>query len=181
MTILDDRWYLHRLALSHDVNRIDNRMWVPVLVICAIALAIVWAPFQPAFRDELFGWLPDWVRQPFGFEDPGRYSSEALVTTAILFVAVNGIIGPTVEELYFRGHLLPRIDRFGAWVPVINSGLFSVYHFWSPWQLPIRVLQTLPHLRRWADAQHLPGDRGALPPEHDRCHRRRPPACSRGT
>ncbi len=156
-------------------------MWVPVLVICAIALAIVWAPFQPAFRDELFGWLPDWVRQPFGFEDPGRYSSEALVTTAILFVAVNGIIGPTVEELYFRGHLLPRIDRFGAWVPVINSGLFSVYHFWSPWQLPIRVLQTLPHLRRWADAQHLPGDRGALPPEHDRCHRRRPPACSRGT
>ena len=90
--------------------------------------------------------MPDWVRQPFGFEDPGRYSSGALVTTAVLFVALNGIIGPTVEELYFRGHLLPRIDRLRAWAPVLNASLFTLYHFWSPWQLPVRVLQTLPFI-----------------------------------
>jgi membrane protease YdiL (CAAX protease family) len=121
-------------------------VWVPALVIWAFALSIVWAPIQPAFRDELFGFLPEWVRQPFGFEDPGRYPSGALVTTAVLFVAFNGIIGPTIEELYFRGHLLPRIDRFGAWAPVLNSGLFTLYHFWSPWQLPVRLLQTLPFI-----------------------------------
>ena len=107
---------------------------------------ILWGPIQPAFRDELFGFLPDWVRQPFGFEDPGRFSSGALVTTAVLFVALNGIIGPTVEELYFRGHLLPRIDRLGAWAPVLNASLFTLYHLWSPWQLPVRVLQTLPFI-----------------------------------
>ena len=71
-----------------------------------------------------------------------------------------GIIGPTVEELYFRGPLLPRIDRLGAWAPVLNSGLFALYHFWSPWQLPVRLLV--------AKAQHLRRDRGPLSPEYDR-------------
>ena len=128
------------------VPRGSYLVWVPTLVVWAFVLAIVWAPIQPAFRDELFGWLPEGVRQPFGFEEPGRYSSAALVTTAVLFVAFNGIIGPTVEELYFRGHLLPRIDRLGAWAPVVNSGFFSLYHFWSPWQFPVRLLQTLPFI-----------------------------------
>ena len=42
--------------------------------------------------------------------------------------------------------LLPRIDRLGAWAPVVNASLFTLYHFWSPWQLPVRVLQTLPFI-----------------------------------
>jgi hypothetical protein len=36
--------------------------------------------------------------------------------------------------VYFRGHLLPRIDRFGRGAPVLNAVLFSLYHFWTPWQ-----------------------------------------------
>jgi AcrR family transcriptional regulator len=41
-----------------------------------------------------------------------------------------------VEELYFRGYLLPRISRFGGWAPVINCCLFALYHFWQPFNLP---------------------------------------------
>jgi hypothetical protein len=31
--------------------------------------------------------------------------------------------------------LLPRISRFGGWAPLINTVLFSLYHFFTPWQL----------------------------------------------
>jgi membrane protease YdiL (CAAX protease family) len=49
-----------------------------------------------------------------------------------------------VEELYFRGYLLPRISRFGAWAPLINMVLFSLYHFFTPWQNLGRIVGLLP-------------------------------------
>jgi membrane protease YdiL (CAAX protease family) len=54
------------------------------------------------------------------------------------------VIGPVVEELYFRGYLLPRIDRFGRGAPVLNAVLFSLYHLWTPWQNIGRILGLLP-------------------------------------
>jgi membrane protease YdiL (CAAX protease family) len=60
--------------------------------------------------------------------------------TLAAFFAINGLIGPIVEELYFRGYLLPRMERLGRWAPLVNVSLFSVYHFWSPWQIVARIL-----------------------------------------
>ncbi|HSJ94471.1 MAG TPA: CPBP family intramembrane glutamic endopeptidase, partial [Gaiellaceae bacterium] len=57
---------------------------------------------------------------------------------------LNGFLGPVTEELYFRGHLLPRIDRFGRGAPVLNAVLFSLYHVWTPWANPGRILGLLP-------------------------------------
>ena len=56
------------------------------------------------------------------------------------FLMLNGVVGPIVEELYFRGYLLPRMDRLGRWAPLVNVSLFSLYHFWSPWQVLARIL-----------------------------------------
>jgi len=50
-----------------------------------------------------------------------------------VLVALNVILGPLVEELYFRGYLLPRLHRFGIWAPLINISLFAAYHLWKPW------------------------------------------------
>ena len=49
-----------------------------------------------------------------------------------IFVAALNVILPIVEELYFRGFLLPRMERWGFWAPVLNMVLFSVYHLWAP-------------------------------------------------
>jgi membrane protease YdiL (CAAX protease family) len=46
--------------------------------------------------------------------------------------------------MYFRGYLLPRISRLGAWAPVLNTVLFSLYHFFTPWSNVGRILQLLP-------------------------------------
>ena len=56
----------------------------------------------------------------------------------------NGIAGPIVEELYFRGYLLPRISYMGTWAPLVSSVLFSVYHFFTPWQNPVRLMVLVP-------------------------------------
>ncbi len=62
----------------------------------------------------------------------------------LIFGVVNAVVGPVVEEVYFRGYLLPRLSRFGAWAPLINTVLFSLYHFFTPWQNVGRILGLLP-------------------------------------
>jgi membrane protease YdiL (CAAX protease family) len=36
-----------------------------------------------------------------------------------------------VEELYFRGYLLPRISRFEIWAPLLGGIFFGLYHVWQ--------------------------------------------------
>jgi uncharacterized protein len=52
------------------------------------------------------------------------------------YLILNGLAGPIVEELYFRGYLLPRLSRFGRKAPLLETLLFTVYHFWQPWLYP---------------------------------------------
>jgi membrane protease YdiL (CAAX protease family) len=102
---------------------------------------LIYPPFDLFFIENLFSWLPD----PFFLvEDFARYSMAALVATWALGFAVNAVVGPIVEEMYFRGYLLPRLSRFGAWAPLINTVLFSIYHFFTPWQNVGRILGLLP-------------------------------------
>ena len=107
----------------------------------AIFYVLVYPPLDTFFIENVFFWLPDVL---FLAEDFARYSTAALVVTWVLGFVVNGVAGPIVEEVYFRSYLLPRISRFGAWAPLINTVLFSVYHFFTPWQNAGRILGLLP-------------------------------------
>ena len=69
-----------------------------------------------------------------------EYSREAWLVTLGAYFILNGFVGPIVEELYFRGYLLPRMEWMGRWAPLVNVSLFSLYHFWSPWQIVGRIL-----------------------------------------
>ena len=66
----------------------------------------------------------------------------------MLFLATNliidGIGNPMVEELYFRGYLLPRISRFKAWAPLLRAGLFAMAHLWRPHNVPLIFLLVAP-------------------------------------
>ena len=87
----------------------------------------------------------DRVERPVGGRPTGRAGSHSTGDRVFAAAfAINGLLGPVVEELYFRGHLLPRIDRFGRAAPVLNAVLFSLYHFWTPWQNVGRILGLLP-------------------------------------
>ena len=111
-----------------------------------LALVLPWNAFLDAWlADHLFGWMPSALTD-MASTDSGGDAPTGLSLAALMFVLwlLNGLLGPVTEELYFRGHLLPRIERFGGWAPVINTALFSLYHFWSPWQVVVRFAGFLP-------------------------------------
>ena len=54
----------------------------------------------------------------------------------------GAIVGPVVEELYFRGYLLPRMH--GRAAPVWHSLLFAAYHVFTPWMIVTRTIGLLP-------------------------------------
>jgi membrane protease YdiL (CAAX protease family) len=73
-----------------------------------------------------------------------QYPKNIVLLTCIVYVIFNVLVGPVVEELYFRGYLTSKISRFGKWSPVIITVLFSLYHLWLPLQNIFRICVFLP-------------------------------------
>jgi hypothetical protein len=105
--------------------------WGILFVIAAFLINGAAQPIGVALL-KLLPWLPEW----FEMRDAGAlmaYPKSALTITFILYLLINGIAAPIIEEMYFRGYLMPRLSRFGKWTPVIETLLFTLYHFWQPY------------------------------------------------
>ena len=101
------------------------------------------APLTRALQTYLFAGWPDAWAIRLGTD--GQYGDGALLVTAALLLLGTVIVAPVVEELYFRGYLLPRMPhRLGRWRVPTHMVLFAAYHLWSPWLFPTRVLAILP-------------------------------------
>jgi membrane protease YdiL (CAAX protease family) len=118
---------------------------VPVLVIGATLAYGLISGLEFPIRDAFFGWLPSWFLDPIPIESAYRYSAAAWTITLGAFAVLNIFVAPIVEELYFRGYLLPRMGQFGRMAPIVNVVLFSLYHFWSPWQFVSRIAGAGPY------------------------------------
>ena len=117
---------------------------VPLLAWAGVTFMLVNPPTEAAIIERFFGWVPEPFFVGSFAENMEQYSRAVLVVSAIVLVIVNGVIGPVVEELYFRGYLLPRMSWSGGWAPLLNSVLFAVYHFFTPWQTPGRIIALTP-------------------------------------
>ena len=116
------------------------------LAIWFIFTLIAWiALLEGRLIEQLPSWVPDSIRQFAQMNAEGDLPSASVVTALLVIAFVfNGLVGPMTEELYFRGFLLPRIDRYGIWAPVLNTLLFSIYHMWTPWRWPQIAVGFLP-------------------------------------
>jgi membrane protease YdiL (CAAX protease family) len=88
-------------------------------------------PINTFLTERLFSGLPKWMF----LEEQCQYLAYAknvLVITFTFQLVLTGIVLPWVEELYFRGYLLPRISRYGSWAPLIGGLFFGLYHSWQP-------------------------------------------------
>jgi uncharacterized protein len=105
----------------------------------------LFTPVDFVVKENLFSWLPQQLDVFYGlYGGVGRFSTVALLVMWVFGVLVDVIVAPVVEEMYFRGYLLPRISRFGAWAPLLNTVLFSLYHFFNPFGFVSRILEFLP-------------------------------------
>jgi len=115
-------------------------LWTFVALFAAV-LCFVLLGWLDKFFLTFFGWLPNWF---FVNEDMSVYSKTVQFVNWLAIVLITGILAPYVEELYFRGFLLPRLSWMKMWAPLLEAFLFALYHFWSPWQLVTRTLAVLP-------------------------------------
>ena len=103
-----------------------------------------WLSISTSIQETLFSWLPEYYNFSDIYLHPENYSLGILIGVWIIGLFLVSTIAPIIEELYFRGYLMPKISRFKYLVPLINTVLFAVYHFWSPWLIPIRIIAILP-------------------------------------
>jgi hypothetical protein len=120
-------------------------VWPALLLGWAFFFAtVVNPPIENDIIERLFSWVPEHYFLTSLVSQAIQYSKSLLVVSAVFGIFLNGIFGPIVEELYFRGYLLPRISRLGKWAPLLNSVLFSFYHFFTPWQNLLRIVALTP-------------------------------------
>ena len=137
-----------RLTLNGVVAYRESILWwhyivliLPMLFWAFIILAFAARPVDGFVFRHFFQWLPRWFRLDPG--DANTYSRNVLLLLWG-FYFISNISGAFVEELYFRGFLLPRLSHLGFWAPLINTVLFSVYHFFTPSENISRILLLLP-------------------------------------
>jgi membrane protease YdiL (CAAX protease family) len=133
-----------RLSLAGIVLYRQRLSWwlYPPLVVGMLAWSwLMWfalTPISTTLKTTVFAWLPPGFAATSSADAAGLlgYPRSALLLTFGAYIILNGLAGPIVEELYFRGYLLPRLSRFGRKAPLLETLLFTVYHFWQPWLYP---------------------------------------------
>ncbi|MDA3644067.1 CPBP family intramembrane metalloprotease [Saccharopolyspora indica] len=113
------------------------------LIVWMLVVSTALIPLDDVINEWLFAWVP--------FEGAGSvtgylagYPRHVMVIALGSCIPLTGLAFPLVEELYFRGFLLPRLPQLGRGAPVLNAFLFAVYHLWAPWTFLSKTIFFLP-------------------------------------
>jgi membrane protease YdiL (CAAX protease family) len=115
-----------------------------LLFLCSGVLSIAVSPISQYLETHLPAGLPVWATQEALINGVASCPPIQRNITLLLAVLLSGFVAPVVEELYFRGFLLPRMEHWGWAAPVVNSLLFAVYHFYFPGNVPGIFVAFLP-------------------------------------
>lgn len=151
---------------TETTQNLNNQMKLPSIIkntkknsikiiILLSFVSLFWAVLIMGFVDKQLGvsdwilqnwfqWLPEYFDFSGVYLHPEQYSTGILVLVLILSLIVGAIIVPFIEEIYFRGFLMPRLVKNKWFSPVLNAVLFALYHLWTPWMMPMRILAILP-------------------------------------
>lgn len=124
-------------------EKIPLKKYIPSIMIpfvIALPIFIFLPEIEKLLWGNVFNFFPEWAKIDRFMSNETKYLTLILVLNFIL----NGFLGPLVEELYFRGFLLPRMTMFGKAAPLVNTILFSVYHLFTPWENITRILAVTP-------------------------------------
>jgi membrane protease YdiL (CAAX protease family) len=118
-----------RAPRDPKTKRVGGRVWwwlLPFIVLSAVVNALPLDPTGPLPRDFPAAVLTDRVKNYFD----GNWGGFALLV-AVAFLS------PIIEELLFRGLLLPRMRAvFGKADIVASSAAYTLYHLHQPWSMP---------------------------------------------
>ena len=130
-----------RYSLEDVVLYREKLPWKTFALIFVGAFVVIYAlmmlviPLSNLLGESVFSWLLDWMF----LEEQTQYQAYAknvLLVTFSLHLVLTGVALPWVEELYFRGTLLPRLSRYGRWAPLLGGLFFGLYHVWQLFDFP---------------------------------------------
>lgn len=110
-------------------------------------LSVFIAPVENRVFAELRGNILN--RMPKGFdwtdyEYLKTFSNPLLIITCVYYGIFNVLIAPITEELFFRGYLTSHYEKQKSFTPIMITVLFSLYHFWLPFNNIFRILAFTP-------------------------------------
>jgi membrane protease YdiL (CAAX protease family) len=136
------RFSLEGIVLNREKTPLMTLiLWAIIALAAAVLCFALFRNLDGVFQ-KYFTWVPSWFF--FNSEDLSTYSKTIQFINWLGVFLVTGFVAPLVEELYFRGFLLPRMNWMKKWAPLVEGFLFALYHFWSPWQIVTRFLAVLP-------------------------------------
>ncbi len=93
-------------------------------------LMMLMTPISNFLTESVFSGLPGWMflDEQTQYE---AYARNVLLVAFALHLVLTGVALPWVEELYFRGYLMPRLSRYGKWAPLLGGLFFGLYHTWQ--------------------------------------------------
>lgn len=110
-------------------------------------LSAIVAPIEgnlfEGLRTALLNSLPtgfDWT----DFEYLKTFSRPILIFTCVYYGLFNVLVAPITEELFFRGYLTSHYEKQNSFTPILIAILFSLYHFWLPFNNIFRILTFAP-------------------------------------
>jgi uncharacterized protein len=136
------------VVYRHQLPRWQYPLYAVATVAWGTFITFAATPIESAILKTVFGWVPA------GFSattaaDAASYSVYPRTILLITFgslILINGLVAPIVEELYFRGFLMPRISRFRWKTPLLEDVLFALYHLWQPWAYVIILLTMISYI-----------------------------------
>jgi len=122
----------------------DYVLWPTLLYLMWAGGSFVTVPIADALQELCLGWFPHQLTTEAMFAGLEATPPGLRMPTLLAAVLCSGLVAPLVEEAYFRGFLLPRMRHLGLVAPALSAFLFGLYHFFSPWNLPVIFLAFLP-------------------------------------
>lgn len=110
------------------------------LLLWAFAAFGLLTPISEHLRDAAFAWMPSAFLRPI---DVAHMTPWAVTVTSVVALLTPLLVNP-LEELYFRGFLLPRMSGFGQSAAYVNTALWAIGHLWQPWGAPMLFIAMLP-------------------------------------
>jgi uncharacterized protein len=125
------------ISYRNSIPRWQYLVWVLIIGIATGAIFTFLKPVDAFLQERLFFLMPD-----INYGLDGNYSRQTLIVTYSMFFIIVTCLSPLVEELYFRGYLLPRMK--GKFSTLFHSLLFATQHVLTPWRIITRTLALLP-------------------------------------
>jgi uncharacterized protein len=117
-------------------------IWIFTIILLS-GIALKTLNFTSEYIKSLLNWIPSDRILDMGMSN--EYSKSKLMITYVFSILSLVLVLSTVEELYFRGYLLPRIPlKLKGWTVIIHSALFALYNIWTPWLFITRTIGGLP-------------------------------------